>query len=441
MGPTRAMSRPQKDLSPRGGQYPVAVIGLAVALVRQAGLSFRGTAAALAVVAAAGPTALDTDRTPCPTTVRSWVVRLGYAHLTRPLAHDHSWAWLIDHTLQIGHQKLFAIFGIPLDQVPFGVRPLPLADVHLLALVPMATTNRAQVATALADAVARTGPPRQIVSDGATEWRAGIQDFRVRYPDTVGVADVTHVAANLLKHYWEGDPQWAAFTRQMAATAAAIRQTRSAHLMAPTLRARGRYLSVAAFVRFGPFVLRKLQAAEPDADVVAHYGWVAGYAAALPVWADQHALAQATVRVVRVEGFGARTPALVAEAWEPLATRDHPTTERLRNRLRAYVGRETRAAHPGERLVGSTEIVESAFGVLKRLSGDQSASGLTGLSVGLGAMIGTTTPEQIQGDLERVPEKVVQTWAKQMFGSTVQWLRRKFLGTDSAPGKTVPDPG
>ncbi|OWK46941.1 hypothetical protein [Fimbriiglobus ruber] len=404
-------------------------------------MSFRGTAAALAVVAAAGPTTSGTDRTPSPTTVRSWVIRLGYAHLTRPLAHDHSWAWLIDHTLQIGHQKLFAIFGVPLDPVPFGVRPLPLADVHLLALVPMTTANRAQVATALTAAVARTGPPRQIVSDGATELRAGIQDFRIRYPDTAGVADVTHVAANLLKHYWEGDPQWTAFTRQMAATAATIRQTRSAHLMAPTLRARGRYRSVAAFIRFGRFVLRKLQAAEPDADIVTHYGWVTGYAAAMAVRADPHALAQATVRVVRVEGFGARTPALVAEAWEPLATRDHPTTERLRNRLRAHVGRETRAARPGERRVGSTEIVESAFGVLKRLSRDQSASGLTGLSVGLGAMIGTTTPEQIQADLERVPEKAVQTWAKQMFGSTVQWLRRKFFGTDPCPGKTVPDPG
>ncbi|OWK39927.1 hypothetical protein FRUB_05817 [Fimbriiglobus ruber] len=66
---------------------------------------------------------------------------------------------------------------------------------------------------------------------------------------------------------------------------------------------------------------------------------------------------------------------------------------------------------------------------------------MTGLSVGLGAMIGTTTPEQIQADLERVPEKVVQTWAKLMFGSTVQWLRRKFLGTDPSPGKTVPNPG
>ena len=25
--------------------------------------------------------------------MRAWVLRLGYAHLTRPLSHDHRWAW------------------------------------------------------------------------------------------------------------------------------------------------------------------------------------------------------------------------------------------------------------------------------------------------------------------------------------------------------------
>jgi hypothetical protein len=106
------------------------LIQLAVELVTQAALSFRGAAAALALFAASGASRLATHATPCPSTIRAWVLRLGYASLTRPLSHHQRWAWLIDHTLQIGAQKLFVIVGVPLEQTPFGVRSLQWRDLR-----------------------------------------------------------------------------------------------------------------------------------------------------------------------------------------------------------------------------------------------------------------------------------------------------------------------
>ncbi|MBA3580723.1 MAG: hypothetical protein H0W42_12155 [Gemmatimonadaceae bacterium] len=408
-------------------------------LVRRAGLSFRGTAAALAVFAAADPARL-LSATPCATTVRSWVLRLGYARLTRPLSHDHRWAWLIDHTLQIGSTKLFVIVGVPLDRVPFGVRPLQLADLHLVAMVPMEDATRERVAEELEKAVARTGVPRQVVADGAADLQKGIDRFRERHPQTASVPDVAHHAANLLKFYWENDPRWSAFTRRMNETAAGIRQTRSAYLLAPKLRNKARYMSVGTFVRFGRHVLRKLQEAEPPAEVVRWYGWVSDYAGALSAWSGQHEAVQVMLRHVRVEGLFWRGEAVVAEAWERAGASGDAVSVALRNRLRAYVGRG-RGLPVGERLVGSTEVLESAFGVQKRLSRDQSGSGLTVLSVGLGVLLGEATAEEVRADAGRVPEKVVQNWATRTFGKTVQWLRRQFLRPDPAHPKSVPNSG
>ena len=137
---------------------------------------------------------------------------------------------------------------------------------------------------------------------------------------------------------------------------------------------------------------------------------------------------EATLRQVRVEGLFERGLTLLEEEWAKLTLSDHPVTVALQNRLRAYVGRWGRAARAGERLVGSTEILESAFGVQKRLSGDQSKSGLTSASVGLGAVLGSLSAEQMSAELGRVPEKAVLGWAKRWFGETVQWMRRKFMG-------------
>ena len=410
-------------------------------LVRHAGLSFRGTAAALAVFAAVADNARSLPATPCATTVRSWVLRLGYAHLTRPLSHDHRWAWLIDHTLQIGATKLFVIVGVPLDRVPFGVRSLQLADLHLVAMVPMEVSNQGRMLQELEKAIARTGVPRQIVADGAADLQQGIGRFQGRHPRTASVPDAAHHAANLLKFYRENDPRWLAFTRRMNETATAIRQTGAAYLLAPKLRNKARYMSVGTFVRFGRIVLRKLQEAEPSAEVVRRYGWVSEYADAVSAWDEQHELVQAMLRQVRVEGLFARGEAVLDEEWQRLGVSDNAVSVALRHRLRAYVGRYGRGLPVGERLVGSTEILESAFGVQKRLSRDQAESGLTALSVGLGAMLGEATKEQLRADADRVPEKAVQNWATRMFGPTVQWLRRQFFRPVSSTTDAEPNSG
>ena len=134
---------------------------------------------------------------------------------------------------------------------PFCVRPLPLADLHLVAMVPREDSNRECVDPELEKAVARTGVPRQIVADGAADLQTGIERFRARHPQTASVPDAAHRAANLPKHYWESDPRRQAFTRRRNETAAAIRQTSSAYLRAPKLRNKARFMSAGAFVRFG----------------------------------------------------------------------------------------------------------------------------------------------------------------------------------------------
>lgn len=106
--------------------------------------------------------------------------------------------WLIDHTMQIGTVKMFAILGCPLNRVPFGERALPLSDLPLVALVPMETSHAARVDAELEKAVQRTGKPHTIVSDQGTDLVGGIAKFQSFYPRTVRVPDAAHYGANVL---------------------------------------------------------------------------------------------------------------------------------------------------------------------------------------------------------------------------------------------------
>jgi hypothetical protein len=80
------------------------------------------------------------------------------------------------------------------------------------------------------------------------------------------------------------------------------------------------------------------------------------------------------------------------------------------------------------------------------LAAAQADSGVTGLALALRAVLGTHTPESVRQDLERVPEKKAESWARLLLGQTVQWLRRRFFGRATTveqpqPGQAVPNPG
>lgn len=371
---------------------------------------------------------------PSFSTIRSWLLRVGYHALTRALDRQTPWVWLVDHTIQIGTQKILVILGCVLDQVPFGQRALQLADLQLVALVPMAKSNAALVEAELEQAVRRTGRPRLIVADQGSDLRKGITDFQSWYPRTAYVPDVAHYGATLLEHAWDGTPRWQQFVNQLQTTSATLRQTTSAYLLAPRMRPKARFMNVHVQLRFARRVLKLLLREVPHAKALEYYGWLKDYQHDLDVWEREHGLVRTAIKLLRVQGLHAGTLPLLEEAWGEIGTRESGTREstvRIAERLRQYV-KDHRPTQEGERFVASTEILESSFGKLKRIERDQNQDGMTGLVLALGAMVGTSNANDLKQALETTPQKKVVNWVARVLGRSMQWFRKQFFGETKA---------
>ncbi len=103
--------------------------------------------------------------------------------------------------------------------------------------------------------------------------------------------------------------------------------------------------------------------------------------------------------------------------------------------LVAFVAQEAAKARPGERLLGSSEIIESVLGKLKRLEQDQSKSGFTGLLLALCATVSTTTTDIIHQALETVPTSAIMAWCRKNLGLSVQVKRRRAFASQKAEQK------
>ena len=101
------------------------------------------------------------------------------------------------------------------------------------------------------------------------------------------------------------------------------------------------------------------------------------------------------------------------------------TATELREELIRFVTVESSKVRIGERLPGTTEVLESCFGKLKGLEDGQSKSGFTGLVLSLGAMVSKPTIETIAEALERCRVKDVWDWCREKLGVSVQSLRKQ----------------
>lgn len=427
------MAQDWDDEAPSGGcGYAVSVQCLFLRLVLQ-GVSLRGVPRVLAIVADALGWEL-----PIPhwTTGRLWLLRLGHALLTMALEQADDWAWVIDHSVQIGKDKCLVILGIRLSQLPERGSCLCHTDMHLVALVPRESWTRQEVDQALEAASKRTGIPRVIVDDHGVDIAGGVSFFQERHPQTVEIYDAKHKAACLLKSRLEKNPRWQEFNAKMAQTRCAIQQTEMAFLVPPGPRPKARFMNLAPSLQWAENVLAVLQ--DPPAVVREHVtrerlaeklGWLREFVADIAEWSEWQRVVNVTVEFVDRQGV--YRGAAKELRTELRGHQTHLSSQRLAGELLVFVVRQARRAKPGERFPGSTEVLESCFGRFKQLEKQQARGGFTSLVLGFGALLAATVTDVIKQAMQHSRTKAVFEWCRENLGTTL-FGKRKLAFTASA---------
>ena len=449
------MQRTDLMIAPYHHAFPLGCIELYVSLVVSAAVSLRGAAQAIEIMMAqvVQLAQLEGSYIPgipaeqghggyaCPawTTGRMWLLRVGYYQLMRPKTQADDWVWIVDHTVQIGQDKCLVILGVRLSALPHEECSLShaamaprRATLEPLALIPVRQSNGQIVCEQLEATVQKTGVPREILSDHGTDLQAGIERFCQRHPQTVSVYDIKHKTAAVLKHTLERDQYWQVFTQRANQAGRQMQQTPLAALLPPGQKSKARYLNVHELVTWGRAVLtlvdqpalhqeHGLDGLAPE-QVQAKLGWLTEFRPHLEEWGDLFEIVSVTESWIRHHGIHAGTQQELMTHLRGLA--QTPRTRQVRQELLDFVAQEEAKVHPNERLLGSSEIIESVLGKQKRLEQYQSKSGFTGLILGVCAMVANMTREVIRQALETVSTKQVLDWCREMLGSSVQSQRR-----------------
>jgi hypothetical protein len=368
--------------------------------------------------------------TPCANTARMWLLRLGLYELTRSRRKANDWVWILDHTVQLGPHKALAIIGVRLGR--WKRRPLRHKDVTVLDIAPMLRSTGEAVESRLAAVAEKTGVPRAIVCDGGTDLRRGIADFQKTRPGIACLYDVKHKMALLLQRELEKDARWTKFIGHVNQTRARLTLTNLACLIPPNLKSKARYMNLEPLTRWGRSALAFLdEARDIPGQAVDHsaveekLGWLREYREALYHWSVLLAIAEKIERYVRSEGYHATAAEQLRKRLEGLAI--NVSTQKMTEDALSFVAEQSSQSRRGERLIGSSEVLESLFGKYKYLQGIHRHGGMTPQILALGAAVGRQTVGTVRRAFAAIRTRDVVQWCRQHLGLSLQAQRSYAL--------------
>ena len=358
--------------------------------------------------------------------------------MAKPKQIANDWALLLDHTIQVGTTKVLIVLGLRLSQLPVG-RPLSFQDVEPIRILPMETSNQDVIFQVLEEIREDLGEIRLLSSDEGSDLKAGCNGFVETYPETVYISDIAHKLANLLQAELKNDAAWNDLMTKAALARTKYQQTVMGYATPPNQRSKARYMNAEILVSWAMKVIAAMESGrlegEEQRKIFEAFGWVYGLRESIREFHELCELISLTNHVIRCHGIHTETEERLSQLLKAIPRSDR--AKKFCENILAFVSLQSAKAKPGERLLGSTEIIESVIGCEKYHAGQQSKSGFTQSILIIGALTGSIDEELVAEAMLETRYEDIQIWSNSALGTTVQKARKNFYATGSVSKKKL----
>ena len=338
--------------------------------------------------------------------------------------------WLVDHTNQIGKEKVLTLLRVRSSPPP-GVA-LRHQDVETLAVFPGTEWKREDVAKVYQQLAERYGTPDSVVTDGAVELREPVDCLGKPGKTPRVFRDPKHFLANKLEALLKRDSNWEAFTQKLGRSRSALQQTELAHFIPPPFKMKARFMNLEPTIHWAATVLWHLDHPESSSReevsverMEEKLGWLRDFTTNIPQWQECQKVISTTLTFLNQQGI---FPGVVKEYQKVIAgIAKSPVSQQLVNDTKVLLCEYEQKLQPHERLRISTEILESSFSRYKQLEQQHSKSGFTSLILVFPTLLRTTTAREVTACFAKAKVSDVKTWVKEYLPKTLASQRQRMF--------------
>jgi len=408
----------------RRSWYPICTILMCVRMIIIGASPFRNAATNLKIGFETIPE-LEKYTAPSFTTIKRWVQKVGYYKLTRPKTIADDWMVIIDASIQMGERKCLLVIGCRKTDLPKD-RALRLEDFEILALRVTSKLNADFITQVFHEVASSIGTITCICSDRGSDILCGVKNFQAFSPSTRHIYDTAHRVSNFLKAALEKDEQWKKFREDVTQARRKMQNSLVAGALPSSPRTKARYMNVDSLIKWAADMLILLDNEESitkfDVGELRKYlSWLLDYRGDIEYWNRLVSIGSAAREVIRVEGMHINTVDSFEQAISSLSIGLRELN--FVDLISMFLLEQASRLKPGERLIGSTEVLESVFGKLKFMEREQTAFGFTSLVLAAIAGVGPTSEKTIEEAIGSIKLSEIEEWAEKELGKSVQSQR------------------
>ena len=157
--------------------------------------------------------------------------------------------WMVDHSSQIGKERLLLIVGVALDDLPAPGQTLTFDKLKVLAMVPGQSWKKEDVEREYLKLAEQIGVPVYLLCDGAVELREPAEKLENNGQKTIVLGDLKHRAANVLEKEISRGGRFQAFLTEVGLTRNRVQQTELDQFAPPTLRSKSRFMNLGPLLK------------------------------------------------------------------------------------------------------------------------------------------------------------------------------------------------
>ncbi len=420
-----------KDLEKTGNAqnswYPLSIIILCIRLIIIAASPLRTASKSLECTFNTLPE-LKSYIAPSFTTIKRWVQKIGYFKLLRPKTIASDWMVIIDASIQMGDEKCVLALGCREVDLPKN-RALRLEDFEVLAVRIVSSLNSIIITQLLHQVTFSIGKIYCICSDRGSEIVRGIKDFQVNNPETRHITDMAHRVANFLEATLEKEARWKIFREEVTQARRKMQNSVVAGALPPSPRVKARYMNYDSMIMWAADMLILLDKAPWNCEINIkelrkYLKWLENYRVEIAYWNKLVLIGAKARDVVRIEGIHINIVDHFERNLVGLAMGFEES--KFADQISSFLSEQSRGVNPGERFIGSTEVLESLFGKLKYMEQEQRAFGFTSLVLAVIACVGPTDEKTVVEAITTVKVSEMNEWTKKEIRKSLQSQRRSI---------------
>ncbi|CEG11401.1 hypothetical protein MSIBF_A1420012 [groundwater metagenome] len=358
------------------------------------------------------------NQTPAYSTILTWIQKIGYYKLMKPKEIADDWIIIIDESIKIGQDKLLVILGIRESKINFN-RPLRYQDLTPLLERLRKSWTGESISKELIELKEEIGTIIYGVGDYGSNIKKGL-----RLASITHVYDITHKIATVIKSIYEKDKEYKSFTQNMAQMRTKLYQSEEAHIIPPSQRQKSRYQNIGIISAWGMKSLRHLSQKTTEEKTTINLKWVEEFEQFIQ---ELNEINQVICKIQKILKYNGLSKDTVKECNQLLDEISNEKGIIFKERLRNYFTDQLELMPTSDKILCTSDIIESSFGKYKNYISDNPMAGITNLALCISAFTSNLDEFELKEALEKTRMSDIKNWTDENIGTTLLKKRREFF--------------